>query len=159
MGEVLEARELIEVAVAGMAAAGRADDDCVRLERHLEEFAAAAEAVDWPRGSVAHLDFHLGLLDAVGSPVLRVLLRPMQQIILATGYGPVVEDDPERWNVKAHWDILDAVRGGDEAAARRAMVAHFAFRNEASYAEYHAARFRDAPTIQAELRRRGDGRA
>src|SRR5919201_5149763 len=47
--EVLEARELIEVAVAGMAAVRREDEDCERLERRLDEFAAAAEAVDWER--------------------------------------------------------------------------------------------------------------
>jgi DNA-binding FadR family transcriptional regulator len=152
--EVLEARELIEVAVVGMAAARRTADDCARLERSLEEFTDAAAAVDWPRGSTAHLDFHLGILDAVRSPVLRVLLRPMQQIVLATGYGPVVEDDPENWNVKAHWDILDAIRAGEEAGARRAMTTHFAFRADASYADYHATRFCDAPTIRAELHRR-----
>src|SRR5919198_624715 len=32
--EVLEARELIEIAVAGMAAQRRADEDCDRLEHH-----------------------------------------------------------------------------------------------------------------------------
>src|SRR5919199_269039 len=73
--EVLEARELIEVAVAGMAALRRSAEDCERLERHLDAFASAAEAVDWPRGSAAHLEFHLTILDAVRSPVLRVLLR------------------------------------------------------------------------------------
>src|ERR671936_1882683 len=46
---VLEARELIEVAVAGMAAARRTDEDCERLERRLGEVAAAAGAVDWER--------------------------------------------------------------------------------------------------------------
>src|SRR5207237_66978 len=83
--------------------------------------ADAADAVDWERGSAAHLDFHLGILDAVRSPVLRVLLRPMQEIIFVTGYGPV-EEDPERWNVKAHRDILDAIRARDEPAARAAMA-------------------------------------
>jgi GntR family transcriptional repressor for pyruvate dehydrogenase complex len=154
VGEVLEARELIEVSVAGTAAARRTRDDLARLERHLDDFAAAADAVDWPRGEVAHLEFHLAILDAVRSPVLQVLLRPLQQIILTTGYGPVIEDDPERWNVKAHRDVLDAIRAQDEPGARRAMTAHFAFRGEDLYADYHATRFRDAPALQAELRKR-----
>jgi DNA-binding FadR family transcriptional regulator len=153
VGEVLEARELIEVAVAGMAAGRRRPEDCDRLERRLEAFAAAAAEVDWPSGAAAHLDFHLGILDAVGSPVLGVLMRPMQEIIFTTGYGPV-EEDPERWNVPAHWEILEAIRAADEGAATRAMTAHFAFRSDESYGAYHSTPFRDAPTMQEQLRRR-----
>jgi GntR family transcriptional repressor for pyruvate dehydrogenase complex len=153
VGDVLDARELIEVAVAGIAATRRTDADLERLDEHLAAFGAAADAVDWKRGSVAHLEFHLGLLDAAGSPVLRALLRPMQEIIFATGYGPV-QDDSARWNVAVHGEILEAIRAGDEAAARRAMTAHFAFRFEDSYSEYHSTPFRDAPTMQEQLRLR-----
>jgi DNA-binding FadR family transcriptional regulator len=154
VGEVLEARELIEVAVAGMAATRRTDQDLEELDAHLGAFAAAAAAVDWERGSVAHLEFHLGLLDAARSTVLRALLRPMQEIIFTTAYGPVL-DDSARWNVEVHGEVLDAIRAGDESAARRAMGAHFAFRSEESYGAYHSTPFRDAPTMQEQLRRRG----
>jgi DNA-binding FadR family transcriptional regulator len=153
VAEVLEARELIEVAVAGMAARRRTAEDCDRLERCLDAFAAAAGEVDWPSGAAAHLDFHLGILDAVQSPVLGVLMRPMQEIIFTTGYGPV-EEDPERWNVAAHQVILQAIRAGDEDAATQAMTAHFAFRSDESYSAYHSTPFRDAPTMQEQLRRR-----
>jgi GntR family transcriptional repressor for pyruvate dehydrogenase complex len=148
--EVLEARALIEINLAGVAATRRTEQDCARLRERLDEFAAAAEAVDWDRGNQAHLAFHVEILDAIHAPVLSVLLRPMQEIILASSYGPV-EDEPARWDVPIHAEILSAIVSGDEERARATMQGHFAFMEEARYREYYSTRFAEVPTVSASL--------
>jgi GntR family transcriptional regulator, transcriptional repressor for pyruvate dehydrogenase complex len=151
--EVLEARALLEINLAAVAATRRTEEDCTRLQRHLDEFAAAAEAVDWERGSSAHLEFHFGILDAIHAPVLRVLLRPMQEIILVSSYGPV-EDEPVLWDLPIHAQILAAIRAGEEGSARETMRRHFCFIEDERYREYYSTRFSDAPTLHERLRRR-----
>jgi DNA-binding FadR family transcriptional regulator len=148
--EVLEARALIEINLAGVAATRRTEEDCAGLQRHLDEFAAAASAVDWERGNRAHLEFHLGILDAIHAPVLSVLLRPMQEIILASSYGPV-EDEPVLWDVPVHAQILAAIRAGDEEAARATMRRHFAFVEEERYQAYYSTHFSETPPAEASL--------
>jgi DNA-binding FadR family transcriptional regulator len=150
--EVLEARALIEINLAGVAATRRTEKDCARLQRHLDEFAAAAEAVDWERGNRAHLEFHLEILDAIHAPVLNVLLRPMQEIILASSYGPV-EDEPALWDVPIHAEILAAIRTGEEEGARATMRRHFAFMEEERYRAYYSTRFAEVPMLEESLPR------
>jgi GntR family transcriptional activator of glc operon len=124
--EVLETRAAVEISVAGLAADRHTEEDDQRLEGALDEFTSALADGDLDAASAAHLRFHLAILDATHMPVLELLLRPMQEIILASTFPPMLAD-PSLWDVSVHYDILTAISAGDEAQARAKMRQHFAY--------------------------------
>jgi GntR family transcriptional regulator, transcriptional repressor for pyruvate dehydrogenase complex len=134
VGQVLEARELIETELAGFAAARRTDDDCRRMRDCFENYRHAVEVMDWELAQQTHTAFHLSILSAVHAPALEILLFPMQTIILAAPLPPIL-GDKALWEVPLHEKILSAIERGDVGAAREAVIEHFAFRQSPLYAD------------------------
>lgn len=125
MGDVVEARAAIESQLVTLASRNATAADVGQLEASLEAFSDGVVRGDWERARSAHLEFHLGLIRAVGLPALTLLLRPMTEIIVVSSAPPRLEAK-EDWEVATHGPILEAVRAGDAVAAERAMQAHFA---------------------------------
>ena len=96
------------------------------MEQRLDAFAGAVTAHDWQRAHEQHMAFHVGVFQALRTPALELLLRPVQQYIFLTSVPPV-PDDPSVWEVETHPPILAALRAGDEHAVRTAMREHFQF--------------------------------
>jgi GntR family transcriptional regulator, transcriptional repressor for pyruvate dehydrogenase complex len=158
--EAVEARAAIEVALAGIAAEARKEDDLVSLREHFETMAAAAEARDTPLALEADLKFHVGILKATNLPVLVTLLRPMHQIIWITTLFPPAADgdagrtgaDYQAYDVELHRGVLDALEAGESEQARRWMRELFAFVGDPAYRELHSMSFRDAARLRAAVR-------
>jgi GntR family transcriptional regulator, transcriptional repressor for pyruvate dehydrogenase complex len=157
--EAVEARAAIEVALAGIAAEARKEDDLVSLRENFETVAAAAEAGDTPLALEADLKFHVGILKATHLPVLVTLLKPMHQIIWITtlfppGGGGVsrASVDSQAYDVELHRKVLDALEAGDSELAQRRMREHFAFVRDPAYRELHSMSFRDAARLRAAVR-------
>src|SRR6185295_3015515 len=84
VGDLVLAREALDLELAELAAENHTDSDVAALELHLAELFAGCEDGDWARVESAHLAFHLGILEASRLPALAIMLRPLQRIILAT---------------------------------------------------------------------------
>jgi DNA-binding FadR family transcriptional regulator len=128
LGDYLECRRMIEIGSAGLAAT-RADRERVaRLEDRLDTMKAAvaerSARVQEREYHAADVAFHLALVEATGNAALVSLVRRIDGALLAARY-PLARPAYRRTRaIPEHEAILDAVRAGDEAAARAAMAAH-----------------------------------
>lgn len=117
---LLEARDMLEVPAAGLAALRRSTDQLEELRATLGEPAGPEpeQIMEFARA------FHETLLRAASSPVVEALTRPVFQVLYERmlcysapePYWPRVKDD--------HQLIFDAVAAGDPAAARAEMQIH-----------------------------------
>lgn len=121
--DLLDARTLIEPALAGLAAERASDQEIGELERILEHAEAALEGVDRVLGRL-NLDFHrtvaLVSQNSVLGPVIDSLcsLYEDEQMIVLRLYNNRVRDHQQ------HVAIFDAIRRRDREAARRLMDSH-----------------------------------
>lgn len=161
IGEVTDARAAIEVQLGPLAARHGTATDWELMGQYLEGFAAGVAAGDWATAHAEHLGFHLALLEAIRLPALELLLAPMHEIIVRSSLPPTV-DDPDAWDVDAHYPILEALRRGDEAATLEALRHHFRFVDDPGYAASRSSLFRDGRTMQdvlADMRDQAPDRA
>jgi DNA-binding FadR family transcriptional regulator len=123
--ELIEARELIEVQIAGLAA-DRATPDQVQ---RLREAAARIEAAkaDAAAYGDADVDFHLALAEAAGN---RYLVRALTDVraLLKVDMELAAEVAIRRFgnlgfSVASHRQLVDAVASHDTDAARRTLAA------------------------------------
>ena len=118
--DLLEARELLEVPAARLAAQRRDDADLDILEATLVRGRTAGPSGRFER----HRTFHAALLDASGNRLLEILTRPVFTV-LATRFHR--EDAPASfWREveRDHVAIADAVSSADADAAGELMRAH-----------------------------------
>jgi DNA-binding FadR family transcriptional regulator len=142
---LLEARDLLEVAAAGLAAFRRGPSDLEALEEKLSDRVSADPSVRFGLS----MDFHATLLRTAGNPLMEVLARPV--------FGVLSErfDDsdlpPTFWlDMEAdHRRIFEAVRDGDVDGASEATRAHLAALRPA---------YRDLTAVQRERSTRGRSR-
>jgi GntR family transcriptional repressor for pyruvate dehydrogenase complex len=129
--DVLEARAAIETELAPLAAERGTDEDWAVLRASLERYDAAITTGDWAGAQESHLNFHYSLFAATRLPALRLLMKPMQQIILVSSV-PVAGDEQNpagvwtRDDLELHFPILDALVARDRDGVREAMEVHFA---------------------------------
>jgi len=121
--ELLEARRIVEVELARLAAERRTEADLAAmqalLDRHREDLAAG-------RGPIMQASqFHLLVADAAGNQILADVVRPFFRLMLER--GPQLYETTEgyaQWELDQHQRICDAIRSGDGEAARLAMLEH-----------------------------------
>lgn len=128
LGDYLECRRMIEIDGAGLAAARATDADIARLVACLEDMRAAValrRARDQERAyHRADVAFHLALVQATSNDALVSLVRRIDGALLAARY-PLARPAYRRTRaLPEHEAILEAVRTGDQAAARSAMATH-----------------------------------
>jgi GntR family transcriptional repressor for pyruvate dehydrogenase complex len=120
--EVLDARLIVEPALAGQAARRRRDGHVAALRANQRELEAA------PRGSAAFLrvneEFHTLIADASGNRPLAALWSALAAI--ADGHGAGVRYPPAAFGamIAAHRKITEAIAAGDADEAIRAMTVH-----------------------------------
>jgi GntR family transcriptional regulator, transcriptional repressor for pyruvate dehydrogenase complex len=116
---ILEARLLLEVPVAGLAAQRRNDEQLERLAADVVR-GKASEAEHRSRGR----SFHLTLLEAAGNPLLDLMARPIFDV-LTTRYVARASS-PAFWKKVNHEHRLihEAVLAGDVKTAELTMHEH-----------------------------------
>lgn len=123
-GRLIEARRLIEVGVAELAAERRTAEDLELLSETLTDMAEAHRRGDVEAVVVADLAFHHGLMDAVGNVFISALMEPLRQVLkevrTQTSQYPQIREHA----LAQHRAILEAVRDGDSVAAGAAMSSH-----------------------------------
>jgi len=120
---VHEVRRLLEVEIAGLAAARRTDDDLREIAALLERTAAAPDAEAWARADVA---FHARLAEATHNSLFPVLLGAMAEILMELRLTAARLPDTQANAQRYHEDIFAAVQAQSPAAARKAMLRHMA---------------------------------
>lgn len=122
LGSVQEARELLEVPIARLAAARRTEVNVARLRAIMAEMETEA-------GGLARLidddtEFHVEVARATGNPVLVLLTQTIVALLRAERLR---QDNWEQLRPRAlagHRDIVDAIEDGDGERAARAMRDH-----------------------------------
>ena len=121
--DLVEARQKIEVIIAGLAAQRRSEEDLAGLARALASMETAAQRGDAAAFVDADVAFHLRLAEAAGNSALRDVLAGIQSLLRAW-IGRVIAEDHATVSYGEHGPILEAVRARDPAAAEAAMNAH-----------------------------------
>jgi DNA-binding FadR family transcriptional regulator len=122
--ELLEARRLIEVPAARLAASRRTDDDVARLRESIPDDAVALGAGE--RFGL-NAGFHTSLMAASGNALLEVAALPVFAVLqtsltrsgLGARFARRIDAD--------HEEIADAIGRGDGDGAAEAMDAHLAY--------------------------------
>lgn len=120
----IEARRLVEVGVAELAASRRSDDDLEQLRVALKEMRRAAREKDVPAFVRADIAFHQQVLDAADNAFVAALFDPLSQILQLTRHQTSAHGPVRTHAIAHHKNILDALVAGDPVASRNAMHAH-----------------------------------
>ena len=120
VGQLAEARDLLEVPAVGLAALHRSADQLTELRGTL----FSVQEVTPAQAIKLHRDFHDVLLRSTGSPLMEVLVRPVFEVLYdhVVGYTP----PPDFWSSLEHDHdaIFKAVEEQDSVTAQEATRAH-----------------------------------
>jgi DNA-binding FadR family transcriptional regulator len=122
--ELLEARELLEVPAARLAARRRAEED---VERLRESIPADPLRLDAEEQFVYNRDFHSIVIEACGNTMLAVAAQPIFEVLqthftrsrLGRAFHGAINEH--------HRAVADAIGMGDETAAGEQMREHLQF--------------------------------
>jgi GntR family transcriptional repressor for pyruvate dehydrogenase complex len=145
MGDVVQARAVIDTSLISLAAKNGTVEDWQALEAAYDAFADAVDRGDNEAATESHASFHGRILEAVHQPALTVMLRPMADLTIVSAGASVQRTSVGDWEVEAHAPILAALKAGDAEEATRAMAAHYeVLMSPASYKAFLARPFADA---------------
>jgi DNA-binding FadR family transcriptional regulator len=120
--DVVEARRVVEVELAGLAAERARDDELAAIrekitliERHLDDPDAFARY---------DLEFHLAIADAAHNQVLRQVIDTMRHVMRAWFAEAFRGREDRSEPVGRHQLIYDAIAARDPERARQAMAEH-----------------------------------
>lgn len=120
--EVLEARELLEVRLAELAATRRAESDLVAMRAALEQMESEVDAAGLGLGGDSA--FHHAVHRAGNNKVLEHVIDGLAEAIHETRMESLSEPGRPRNSLLAHRRILEAIEAGEPARAADAMRAH-----------------------------------
>jgi len=119
--DVMEARQELEVVLAGLAAQRRTDEDIADLRVLLEAMRDATEATDFVAADVA---FHLRMARTAKNSVLQSMHSGTQSLLHAWISRVIAAADETKPSYLEHEPVFQAISDGDVAAARNAIRRH-----------------------------------
>jgi GntR family transcriptional repressor for pyruvate dehydrogenase complex len=120
---LLETRDALEPAAAGLAALHRTDEDLVLLDEVSERLQDAVG--DIPRFLQHNVEWHLAVVAASHNEIMRIILESLSRaIVSATNISDFNSEATMAETVIAHAKILSAIRDGEQQKASRAMEKH-----------------------------------
>ncbi len=122
MDEVIEARRLIEVDLAGLAAARADDGDITAVRYQLERMSASIDDADVY--SEHDVEFHLAVAQAGHNSILSQVLLTTRHILRAWIRKNILDVGGRPHSFDEHVPIYDAIARHDVQAAREAMEQH-----------------------------------
>jgi DNA-binding FadR family transcriptional regulator len=121
---LLEARRAVEVAIAELAAVRRDEVHLERLARAHEEMQRCSAQGDVDGAAEADLTFHGLLFAAADNVFLTALVEPLTEVLRTLRRRTSSVPEIRAHALDRHAAILQAVVGGDAAAAGEAMRDH-----------------------------------
>lgn len=126
---LFEARRIIEVGCAGLAAQRISDDELDRAEELVER---AREVVDDPIEFLkTDLELHDIIVEATRNPLLQQLMASISQLQLASRERTVTVSGMRDRTIEDHAAIVKALRGRNPKASERAMLQHLTHAEQA----------------------------
>lgn len=122
--KLLEARRLVEVSVAELAAQRRTDTDLANISASLDEMRSAAMNSDVAAFVSADIAFHQYIVDAADNSIIAALFDPICQILRLTRHQTSFHAAVRENAIEHHARILTAIRRGTPTKAGRAMREH-----------------------------------
>src|ERR671918_1887187 len=118
---LLEARELLEVPAAGLAAVRRTEEHLAVLRSCFPEGSGDVSRAHLFEGNLL---FHISIVEATRNPVLPVITRPIFSVLRTRFLRDAAP--PAFWKrvSRDHRDILAAIEDGSEGDARAQMDRH-----------------------------------
>ncbi|MFI6457741.1 FadR/GntR family transcriptional regulator [Streptosporangium amethystogenes] len=121
LADILEAREMLEVRAAGLAARRREP-------RHVDALRAAMEREKHSRGRSVrfneHRHFHGIIIEATGNGLLTVMTEPVFRVLQSRFLSPDVPREFWAQVDREHETIVDRIDAGDAEGAGEAMQVH-----------------------------------
>ncbi|MCR1786695.1 FadR family transcriptional regulator [Nocardioides carbamazepini] len=118
--KLIEAREMLEVPAAEIAAMRRTDEELAELQRCLDDTSPVA-----PDGTYEHnRAFHGVLLRATHNPVIEVIAEPVFEVLHRRMDRESLSSETHQWVNDEHREIAQAIEARDPLAAREATRAH-----------------------------------
>lgn len=122
LADLVEARQEVEVALAGLAARRRTADDIATLEAAVTAMRDAAG--DRDAYIEADVNFHMAVAAISRNTVLSGVLTNIRSLLRVWTTRVVTDAASVRDSLALHPPVFEAIRDGDEAAARAAMAHH-----------------------------------
>lgn len=122
--ELLEARTLLEVPAAQLAARRRADED---VERLRESIPSRPLTLRTEEQFAYNRDFHSIVIEACGNTMLAVAAQPIFEVLRTHLVRSTLGRDYHSAINEHHRALADAIESGDEAAAGGLMNEHLEF--------------------------------
>ena len=133
---LLEARRVIEVAIAEMAAERRTEDHLQRARAAIASMQESHDCGDVPRFVEADLAFHEVLFEAADNAFLEALVQPLASVIRELREETSSVSETREHAIDFHGRILRRVADRDAERAREDMREHLVLTEE------HMERFR-----------------
>ena len=131
--KMFEARRLVEVAVAGLAAEHASEE---HLRIMSEEVAETYAALDNPQEYLIHdFGFHRAVGVASGNPILSSIMEMISEVLYQRRCKTVDRSRDLKESVEMHRKIYRAIRARNADAARAAMSEHLKLAEQALAAE------------------------
>lgn len=122
--QLIELRRIFETGAAALAARRVRPDEIEAISADLETMRSAHASDDLASFVAADLSFHDRILAASRNPFLTVMFAPLTEVLserrAQTSRVRVIQQNA----IAEHAHVLEALRGGDPDAARRAMDRH-----------------------------------
>jgi GntR family transcriptional repressor for pyruvate dehydrogenase complex len=120
--DLLAAREAIEPVAAAQAAVYRTDADI----KALYELTQACEQSfrDFESFTKTNVEWHLAVVKASHNHLFDAFMTSISSALFAATHRKEFDLQTRETVSKAHWQIFDAIRKGDQEAARRKMGKH-----------------------------------
>ncbi len=122
--KLIEARRLVEVAVAQLAAERRTPEQVDEMASSLLGMRSAARVKDVTAFVQADILFHQQVMDAADNSFVTALFDPLARILRLTRHQTSSHSPVRSHAIAHHQRILDAIRTGDPAQAGAAMQQH-----------------------------------
>jgi GntR family transcriptional repressor for pyruvate dehydrogenase complex len=120
--DIIEAREALEVKLAGLAAERRTDDEMAAIDSALSVMQVEVESGE--RGVAGDERFHQAITAAAHSALLAKLMHEIAGLIRETRIESLSQPERPRASLEGHRLIAEAIRRRDSVEAARAMAAH-----------------------------------
>lgn len=121
---LLEARRLVEVGSAGLAAEHRTAEHLAEMEELVAIMARAAAAGNVVQFVDADIRFHRVILEATGNSFIVALFNPLEEVLRLTRYQTSAHSDVRNHAMVHHENIMSAIAMGDSAGSSEAMSRH-----------------------------------
>lgn len=126
LGDLLEARRLVEPLIARLSAVHRKDEDLALLENSLNLMSADLD--DTQAFLAANISFHMGIAAASGNTVLETIMRSLRDLIYQFTSQIPIDVVTRGKTLREHSIIFEAIKAGDaDLAAQRMLEHHISF--------------------------------